>query len=58
MSARPLLYQKTTRHAVMSLAAVLQKQKQFVHVSHRFLGLQHHYITISKIAVRKENLVF
>jgi hypothetical protein len=58
MSARPLLYQKITRHAVMFLAAFLQKQKLFVHVAHRFLGLQHHYETMFRIAVRKDNLVF
>lgn len=58
MSALPLPYQNATRHAVMSLAAFLQKQKLSVHIAHRFLGLQHYYITIVTIAVRIENFVF
>ena len=58
MSARSLLYQKSTREAVISFAAFLQEQELFVHVAHRFLGLQHHYKTMFRIAVRKENLVF
>jgi hypothetical protein len=43
MTAHPLFCQKSTRNAVMSLAAVLQKQKQFIHVFNRFLGLQLYY---------------
>lgn len=54
MSARPFLYQKKNiDDVIMSLASFLQKQKQYGHVAHRFLGLQHYYKTRSRIAVRK-----
>jgi hypothetical protein len=42
----------------MSLAAILQKQKQFIHVFNRFLGLQLYHKLIFRIAVREENLIF